>query len=294
MNKIIPLLAILGGGYLLLKSKNNPPKNETTPTPIDIPTFNPTPLELESQTNYSSGQSSNVGSIVVDFEQIGWNTWRGKEWSSWFLDFSKNYENTYDAFQDAFDVWRNPLNPKRNFFLDVKQFVLGLAIAQSIKTELPRNVVGQFNITYNSTPVYDTWYNWWYGVPAWSCSEWKQWYFEMKNFYGEADARQRWNSAAQNSENDVFGGEFHGCLSDCDFYKFQIQNNLWRPSLPLTGIITWTTCDVGQVVTNATNTVVNASQGIANTAKVASYLLPVLAVVGTYFIYKKYLKNGKK
>jgi len=298
MNKIIPLLAILGGGYLLLKNKSNSPiKNDSQPTPIDVPlnvplnidpSYNPT-----SNTNYSSTNSSNVGSVNINLESIGWNTWKGKEWSNWFKEFQKNYENKYDAFQDAFDIWRNQLNPYKNFFLDTKQFVLGLAIADSIRTEMPTNVIGQFNITYNSTPVYDTYTNWWYGIPVWNCAEWKQWYIELKNYYGESDARYRWNSAAQHPDNG-YGGNFSDCQSDCDFYKFQIQNNLYRPYMPITAAYTWAACDVGQIITGVTNSAVGVSQGLANTSRVFNIALPVLAIAGTYYIYKKYLKNGKK
>ena len=298
MNKIIPILAILGGGYLLLKNKSSSPiKTDSNVTPIDVP------LNVTSSgtTNYeyipnsnTGTNSSNVGSIQnFDYESIKWNIWRGKEWSNWFKDFQLNYENKYEAFEDAFIIWRNQLNPYRNFFLDIKQFVLGLAIADIKNIELPRNTIGQFNITYSSTPVYDTWYNWWNNVPVWNCAEWKQWYIELKNHYGESDARYRWNSASQHPDNG-YGGNFVDCLSDCDFYKFQIQNNLWRPYLPITSALTWASCDLGQVVTGATNTVVNASNGIANTSRILNLALPVLAIAGTYFLYKKYLKDGKK
>jgi hypothetical protein len=295
MNKIIPILAILGGGYLLLKSKSNSPiKNDSQPTPIDVPinidpVFNPT-----SNTNYSSTNESNVGSLDnFDYETIGWNTWKGKDWSNWFKQFQLSYNDKFKAFEDAFVIWRNPLNPYRNFFIEIKQFVLALAIADSYNPSLPRNVIGQFNITYNSTPVYDTYTNWWYNVPVWNCAEWKQWYIELKNYYGENDARYRWNSAAQHPDNG-YGGNFADCQSDCDFYKFQVQNNLWRPFMPITAAYTWAACDIGQVITGATNAAVGVSQGLVNTSRVISIALPVLAIAGTYFIYKKYLKNGKK
>ena len=304
MNKnTLTILAVLGGVYLLSRQKSTGTSTPSATSSNNNPPSLPEPTYVVSNEQYQSQPVNNDLSLIGEIMEeempiIDYKNWRGENWSNWFKLFSQNYTDKEKAIKDAFVIWSDPRNPYKNVFLSDKQFILALAMGERLPKLYNADVAGLRGIgaviTWSSTPVYDTWTNWWYGTTVWGCPEWIEWHRQLKIKYGASDARYRWNSGAQHPDNQYGGGAFHSCLSDCDFYKYQVQNNLWRPSLPLTGTYTWLMCDVGGAVTNVTNTAVSISEGLAITGKALTYAIPVATAVATYFLYKKYIaKNGK-
>lgn len=301
MNKnLLPILAVLGGVYLLSRQKSGdntgmPSSANNGQTGNTLPDFEGQTIEIRTPiVRESVGELSEAENLNVDYRN-----WRGENWSNWFKQFKSKFSDSNEAVKQAFTIWSDIRNPYKNLFLNEKQFILALAMGERLPKLYTAEVEGLRGIgaviTATSTPIYDTWTNWWYGATPWGCPEWMEWHRQLKIAYGDADARYRWNVGAQHPDNNIGGGTFHLCLSDCDFYRYQLANNLWRPSLPLTGLTTWITCDVGQVVSNLTGTVQNVSQGLSNTGKILQYAIPVATGVLAYVAYKRYIvKDGKK
>lgn len=78
---------------------------------------------------------------------------------------------------------------------------------------------GTSNITWMSKPDYDSW-----GADSyWSCEEWKQWYFALKNHFGAEEARKIWLKYA--SKVDSFE-HFNWCRWNKSFAQFLKDNKL--------------------------------------------------------------------
>ena len=298
MNKnILPFLAVLGGVYLLSRNtKNSAPSTSVT----DQNTLDPNFTRYEGATLdiYQNNVRNPIGELTeAETYSVDYKNWRGENWSNWFKSFKENFSDTNEAIKQAFKIWYDDKNPYKNLFLSEKHFILALAMGERLPKLNTAEVEGVrgigATISASSVPVYDTWTNWWYGVNPWGCPEWIEWHRQLKIAYGDTDARYRWNSSAQHPDNNIGFNVFHGCLNDCDFYRYQIANNLWRPSLPLTGTYTWLTCDVGQAVTNTTNAVQYLTQGVENTGKILQYAIPILTGVVAYFAYKRYIEKKK-
>ena len=241
-------------------------------------------------------KTSYVTGIEYDTREIDYQNWRGNQWSVYSKEIMRN-NGIVDGLNIVWNKWKSDSNPYKNLFLTKEQFLLGLAQSERMPDVYKAAVEGigtTYTITYASVPVYDTWTNWWYGIDAWNCQNWMDYFTALKGHYGESSARSMWNNAAQHPDNSYTMGAFHTCLSDCDFYRFQVQNQLWRPALPITGAITWLSCDLGSVVTNTTNTVSNVAQGVASVGNMLKILIPVIAGFGTYYLYRTYIKDGKK
>lgn len=274
--KIFPALALIGGVYLLLNKKNTPSSSQqddtyTPPPPIYIPEGD---LEVYTETSLSG------------FNDIDYNTWRGSDWYNYINNLSIELGKK-NAIIEAYKHWKNKENRFSSIFPTIESFMIGLATIEGKK----KQISGLVN--WDSQPVYDTEWNWWYGIEAWSCTDWKNWHIELESHYNStAKANQVWEAAWDSPQNKcnflgiMFCPDTDYCRYDCDWVKYFASKGVTNLNSLMSGVY----CDLSNVVLNITGAASDVSQGVANTSNLLKWAIPVGAIAGGYFVYKKYVK----
>lgn len=118
-----------------------------------------------------------------------------------------------------------------------------------------------FNITADSTPVYDGW------GPGdyWSCEDWIAWHKALKDKYGKAQADATWLSAW--NAQDSFEHDYNWCKYGAAFNAYVNAENL-----PVTHL-------VSDVIAGTTNVTSNIITGATNTSATIKKLLPIVLVI---------------
>lgn len=118
-----------------------------------------------------------------------------------------------------------------------------------------------FEITADSTPVYDTW-GW---ADYWSCEDWIAWHKALKDKYGKAKADAMWLSAW--NAQDSFEHDYNWCKYGASFNAYVNAENL-----PVTHLLS-------DVISGVTNIGSNVITGATNTSKTLKWLVPVVLVI---------------
>jgi hypothetical protein len=334
-SNLIPALALLGGGAYLLLSKKSTPSSSgagnntnttttttTTTATTDKTSFNPF-IVSPTLSNTTILNSQNTKSEVAGIELVrgegnikpDFNTWRGYQWYSYVNELSKKMSKK-DAIRQAFNEWNNPENKYYSFMPNEASFLLGLAMAERMPYYQKKGFVesgdyGHINtgadkigtisvdrpIKWDSQPVYDTYYGWWYDVEAWGCQDWVDWHKALERKYNStAKANDIWRSAwfsEQNSgANAVIENNWYYCPRDCaNFVKYFASKGITDTG---GGILAPVYCDLSSIVQNIVGGVSDLSEGVSNTTKVLKYAVPVLVIAVGYFAYKRVTARLKK
>jgi hypothetical protein len=325
-SKIIPALALLGGAYLLLSKSSTPTPNNTGGTtgggvaPIDtgntstgLSAFNAVPVNA----NITTFQSATSGSQVAGTDIVAvrgskmpnFKTWRGRDWYLYVEDLSKAMGRK-NAIKSAFQTWNSPENSKYSFMPNEAAFLLGLAMAEKMPYINKKGMVesgdyGHINtndkignipvdrpILWDSQPVYDTYYGWWYGVEPWSCQDWIDWHKALERKYNSTQrANDIWRSAWFSSENSganaVIENNWYYCPRDCDnFVKYFAKKGITDTGGGFTAPIY---CNLTGIVTEIVGGVEDGVAAMMQVNKVLNYVYPVAIIALGYFAYKRVL-----
>lgn len=218
---------------------------------------------------------------------------RRKDWAKQFND----YRSTLSFAQAAQKIW-NDWNTPGNIFLEVlpspEALIFSLATYIPSRSDLPNISQGPIPIKWNDTPVYDTATNVYNGVYTWNCADWKAWHQALEtHFQSTIKANGIWESAWLHDDNYCWLlGAFvcpktSNCRYDCDFVKYFASKDM-----NIGNLFSNVTCDLSNIILNIVETVDNVSQGVNNTTKTVSTLLPWAAglgiAVGAAKIYKAF------
>jgi hypothetical protein len=312
-SKVIPALALLGGAYLLLsKSSTATPTNNTVQTGSG-------PFIPNSTTSNTTVFESNTGGSQVAGTEITVNqsinnpdfkTWRGRDWYLYVENLSKSMTKK-NAIKAAFIQWNSPNNDKYSFMPNEAAFLLGLAMAEKMpyynqndfitsgdyghintNTNQIGNIPVDRPIRWDSQPVYDTYYGWWYGVEPWSCQDWIDWHKALERKYNSTQrANDLWRSAWFNEQNSganaVIENNWYYCPRDCNnFVTYFAKKGIADTGGGFTAPIY---CNLTGIVQEIIGGVEDGVASMAQVNKILNYAYPVVLVALGYFAYKKVL-----
>ncbi|NDC96025.1 hypothetical protein EB077_12025, partial [bacterium] len=310
-SKIIPALALLGGAYLLLNSKgtqtsNNTQDTSTNPTPPFNPNTTITTTNTQVQTTTSGSEVSGTDVRVGSDSRPDYKNWRGKEWYDYVNILSSKLDRK-NAIKQAFNEWNNPENKYYSFIPNEAAFLLMLAIAERMPYYQKKDFVesGDYShintgqdkignipvdrpIRWDSQPIYDTYYGWWYGIEPWSCQDWIDYHKALERKYNSTQrANDIWRTAWFNSQNSganaALENVWYYCPRDCaNFTRYFATKGITDTGGGFTAPIY---CNLTGIVQNIVGTVESGTSAIANVSKVLTYALPVAIIAIGYFAY---------
>lgn len=218
------------------------------------------------------------GTAVSGFEigaRPNYQEWIKKDWLAYYKYLVSTNQSTANAILWA--KWNDFDNPYRSKFASWE--FLAISLLQN------NDQIGAL-ITADSSPVYDTWSNWWNNITPWDCGVWRIW-FDMNNQKsGAVSARAKFADAWNYTDNWGGYGNFgmgDKCGIDCDFINYFRLKGLDVATFGATSI-----CTLVSIPTNLLDASANASKAI----KTASTVIPLAATAAIiYVIYtqsKKY------
>ena len=315
-SKVIPALALLGGAYLLFSQKGSAPSPSGSTSSGTV--FNPTPVNPNTTIFQSSTTGSQVsGTEIVRTESSSrpdYNKWRGVDWYSYVNNLSQKMPKGI-AIRQAFSEWNNPENKYYAIMPNEASFLFGLAMAEKMPYYGKKDFVESGDYGYNtdnkigylvpvdrpiqwdSQPVYDTHYGWWYDIEPWSCQDWVDWHKALERKYNSTrKANDIWKSAwfsSQNSgANAALENNWYYCPRDCaNFVKYFAKKGITDTGGGFTAPIY---CDLTGIVQDIVGTVESGTDAIANTSKVLKIAIPVAVVALGYYGYKYVLPALQK
>jgi hypothetical protein len=313
-SKVIPALALLGGAYLLFKG-NAPTSNSSGGGSPNGGTFVPNPINPTSTTilNQGSGENNVSGIGIYGTENSGgidYNKWRGYDWYKYVQDLSKSMSKR-EAISYAFSKWNSPENKYYRFMPTETAFLMGLAMAERIPYQGMKDFVesgdysgvytsaisiqGTVPITWDSQPVYDTLYGWWYNVTPWDCDDWTRWHKELERHYNSTQrANEIWKAAWFDDQNSVFNSIVWNyaayCPYDCSgFVTYFASKGITN----IQGFDSAIYCGIANVGTAIIGVVEGTAEAAATTAKMLKYAIPVAALAFGYYAYRRFLAPKK-
>ena len=205
-----------------------------------------------------------------------YETWTRKQWSEFYRDYYAT-DGPDDAGNIVWTFWNMEANPNRFAFKNKKTFIHALASYQ------PQTAVSGFNITANSQPVYDTWYNSWYhSSDVWGCEQWEMWYDALYAAYGAQQAKSIWVNAWTHEHNWYVNGAGQYCGGatglNCNFINNMRQNGI---DVALMGADTF--CNLISIPANVVDAGAAATKGAKDAVDTLAQLLPIGVVVATGF-----------
>lgn len=295
--KVLPLAAIAAGGYLFYNSMR--PSNQngqgsgggtqqnggggTTPVLQDgggqVVTTGQNDMELSIGELPFELDPRMMAAIEKAKQQNG-----AFYYAAYLQEMESNGGDILLAIKTVYDFWNQPDNPMR---LNIESAdAMLFRIAQASQTINQTAGIGSAQVEWNSTPVYDTFDNWWNGVPdIWTCADWKVWHQKLEQHFNNTyQANQVWEQAWSAPDNQCWVLGAFGCPDtsycryECDFVEY-----LASKEVNIGNLFSNTVCDLSQVVSNITGSVVNVSSGL----KTASYFIVPAAAVALYFWLKK-------
>lgn len=226
-------------------------------------------------------------SILTTVDKV--NTPGRKTWVQQFNQYRANHP-FIDAVRLIWDDW----NTSDNIFFEVlpnpESLTFSLLTYIPDRAAAPVVSAAPVPIKWNDPPIYDTYSNAWNGIYTWNCADWRAWHVALEtHFQSTKKANGIWESAWLHDDNYCILLGSYGCpqtstcRGDCDFVKYFASKDMTIGNL-FSNVV----CDLSNVVLNLTETVVSASDGVKNTAKTISTLLPIVAVgYGVSKIYKE-------
>ncbi|MGH1339289.1 MAG: hypothetical protein ACRBFS_24435 [Aureispira sp.] len=256
---------------------NGKKKSQTPDLSIDPVTTVPDTYTVFSDSN-TRGLStmSGIGNITIK-SQPDYDNWQRKEWALWYRAIAQQ-EGPARAIDTLWAAWN----------VEANSIAFKLPSSYHLERVLvlwqPKATVGNFNITENSTPVYDTWAAWWNNIPVWNCPEWMAWFDAMEIAWDLQTAQYKFSSGWTNPDNWNITGVGRKCREDCSFIKIMIERGI-----DVAPIGMHTLCSIINVPYNLIKATENVSEGIKDTTSLASKVMPVAILGGgAYYLYKKY------
>jgi hypothetical protein len=314
-SKVIPALALLGGAYLLL-NKSAPTSNSNTGGSTGSGPFVPSPTNTTSLPifNQGSGDNSVSGYSIYGTEESSMNPdyskWRGYEWYLYVQKLSEKMPKK-EAISLAFSNWNNPENKYYRLMPTEPAFLMGLAMAERMPYQGMKDFVesgdysgiytsaisinGSAPITWDSQPVYDTLYGWWYNVTPWDCEDWTKWHRELERHYNSTQrANDIWKAAWFDDQNSVFNSVVWNyasyCPYDCSgFVTYFASKGITN----IQGFDSAIYCGIANVGSAIIGAVQNTADAVETTTKILKYAVPVVALAFGYYAYRRYLAPQK-
>lgn len=209
-----------------------------------------------------------------------YKTWTRGHWREWMQALYKNAPQI--AKRTIWGAWQSDENEHRT------KFPAFITLATTLLATPPKEeeLANVFQIDETSSPVYDTWTNWYNNIPVWQCGEWIAWFDSMERAWGIATARQRWLSGWEFSDNWSLGSNGWSCSQDCDFISKMASRGLDVADWGM-----WTLCSLSRSGYNIVQTAENVSKGTNNVTKALSdsgQLIGYgLGAAGLYWLYKQ-------
>lgn len=100
------------------------------------------------------------------------------------------------------------------------------------------------------------------GFFGWDCSDWKIWYYTLKNNLGKAAADLRWNKAW--NDQSFWNVDYSFCKYESDFHQFITDENLNASDV------------IADTAYSAINSVENLGKSLEATSTVIKWGVPVL------------------
>jgi len=304
-NKLIGL-ALLGATGLIFMNKEKPK------TGIDSGAgggFTPITTGTDTLPNSSEDVNTSVSGFeftkdAVEFSKEQYANMRRAEWRIVLYTKLAQGKSVAIATQEIWELWDNPGNPLRLVFNSPTSLLLNIIVQPTTSCVS----IGAI-IEWNSIPVYPTMSNYWNGIDAWSCAEWKVWHQKLEQHYGGTyQANQVWELAWGNSDNwdlgtslvaagagggallggigAVIGGalglfvaQYIDCRYDCTFVGF-----LYSKNIEIGNLLSNTSCNLQNVAKN----ILGAAQGASKAIKI---LAPVAVLGAAYWAYKTYIQD---
>ena len=295
-------LAAIGVGLAVALNSN---KKDTklplpAPTPIPGPVFSDPKLNPGDSTTpvIQPTTETAVSGVKEDTRELSkdqYNSFRRNDWRAILqmkLDAGRELSS---ATQELFELWNNNNNQYKNYFQSPIALLLGIIVLDTNTARIGLSPV----ISWNSTPVYDTFSNYWNGVVGWSCAEWRIWHQKMEAYYEDTyDANEVWETAWNHPDNNcmVLGQvgcpDTAYCRYDCDFVRY-----IKSKGISLGNVFSNTTCTLSDVVLDIVESVEDVGEGIRTTAKIATFAIPIAAGVLAYAwvaTTKKRIEKGSR
>jgi len=303
---------IIGLGLLaaaaLAYGKEQPPTTDapTTTPPILPPSGETTTGETEAGGTAVAGLKQKLREIREQQQGVKFAPYQ-RDILKQMLQEQLHTTSPATVAQNLFDYWNVEQNPYRMLFNSPPALLAGLIVNTPISAaaapvsapalptigQPPTTGSGNFTITWDSVPVYDSLYNDWYNIDVWTCADWQLWHYRLEQRYESTFvANQIWLDAWNNESNSCWFLGAIGCPDssycriDCDFVEY-----LASKGLDIGNIISNTTCAVYNITMNIVGTVEDISTGLSNTGKIAQFLIPV--ALG-YLGYKFVVGQGEK
>lgn len=291
MNKKILAAAAAAAAVLILTRKED--KKPYTPNSADVPivVLPPAPPDREVTSGSDGGNApiNNLG--VAGFDE---NTPPKLFWVYLYNQIlSQNNLDIELTMKDLWNVWNVEQNHFRSLYPTKTALFLALSSYVPERSE-NGGISNPPMINWDSVPVYDTLSNWWAGVTAWTCSEWKIWHIELEKHYQDTyKANNAWLVAWNDNENQCATLYLRCpltsfCNLECDFVEYLYSkdidvSNLFSTAYCSLTNITKNIIKAGSSVVNAganvVHTVSNITEGVKNTSSTLSFVLPAAAAV---------------
>lgn len=271
MNKVL-ILGGLAAATVYALSQDKEDYTVPPPPPPPPPTTGTTATQTLSTLN-GIGRVDNPGTPQA--------SWSRPEWSKWYR--AQLAIDPQNANSLLWSEWNNSANEKvKDKFPAVE--MLGLSLINWLPLDGP--AVEGFNITAHSTPVYDTWSNWWNNVDHWELNHWVLWFDELQAAFGQALAINKWLDAWSYVDNWSSNSVGNYGSIDCDFIDQMMQRGI---DIAATGAMT--VCAFTNIPYNLVSAGESLSSGVKDTANAISTVAPILVWGGAgllaYSAYKK-------
>lgn len=135
-------------------------------------------------------------------------------------------------------------------------------------------------ITWDSRPIYNTWYNWNNNIPHWNCGQWILYHKALEEqFKSTSKANVIWLNAWNHPDNSwagcpspIYCPNTYYCMDDC----VNFVDYLASKKINVGGFFGQLQCDLQHVILNVTEGVRGASAAFTNILKIAPYAAIVL------------------
>tara|TARA_R110000744_G_scaffold71549_5_gene144255 strand:+ start:5758 stop:6207 length:450 start_codon:yes stop_codon:yes gene_type:complete len=141
------------------------------------------------------------------------------------------------------------------------------------------------DITYNSEPDYDS------IIPfdsQWGCFDWRLWYEELEDEYGDVEAKQKWEDAWA-KQGTLYGNE-GDCKLNKEWKEWADSKNLQYDHTALHQLDSWLyglTQGVGDAATGVVG-------GVGFLGRNLKLIIVGIGIFGGLYVYKEYIKGDKK
>jgi hypothetical protein len=297
-------LAAIGVGLAVALNSNKKDTKLPLPTPTPTPIFNDpkvTPGDSTTPVIQPTNETA-VSGIKEDTRELSkdqYNSFRRNDWRA-ILQMKLNAgKELSSATQELWELWDNPNNVYRLHFKSPVALLLGIIVHPVTKPKSRKEGIGSGSIDYSSTPVYPTWWNWWYYYEdIWTCADWKAYHIALEQHHENTNTanvvwEQAWDhpdnisgwsgmfsSGWQNSPLSTFFRTSTDCRYACTFVEY-----MYGKEIDISSVFSSLQCSLTNFGDSVFGALEDIGGGIETTAKVAAIALPIAAgVLGYAFV----------